>query len=122
MLPQDQEQGTKIYKHDVSVAGTLGTQQLVYDWSASPYASRTVTSLAFSSDGTMYVGTSAPANPIVVVTSQGADYFYKSILPAYCTQLAWGNDNYLYMIGGNGATGTEWVTYRIDMGITRMSR
>jgi hypothetical protein len=114
--------GTKIYRHPVTSDGTLGTQQLVYDWSASSFASSNITSLAFGSDGTIYVGTDASSNAIVALTAQGADYFYKGILPGYCVQLAWGNGHYLYMLTGNTAAGAAFVTYKIDMGTTRASR
>jgi hypothetical protein len=114
---------TKIYRHNVSVAGTFGSKELFYDWSASPYASRNVTSMAFANDGTMYVGTDASSNPIVSITPQGTtDYLYKDILPGYCNSLAWGAGNYLYMVTGNTASGIAWVTYRIAMGTTKASR
>lgn len=112
----------KIYSHDVSVAGTLGAQQLFFDWSASPFASANVTSLSFSSDGTMYVGTDGASNTLVAISLQGGDYFYKSILPGYCTQLAWGASTSLYMIGGNGSSGADWKIYKIAMGATKGTR
>jgi hypothetical protein len=114
---------TKIFKHNVSVAGTLGAQQLVYDWSASPYGSSNITSLAFSSNGTMYVGTDAFSNPIVAVAPLlTTEYLYKDILPGSCRQLAWGNSNYLYMSCGLDTGTVAWANYRINMDTTKAGR
>jgi len=66
----------------------------------------------------MYIGANS-SDPLLVVTPQGVDYFYKSIIPA-CSKYfsSWGNGTNLYLIAGDGTSGNEYVICKIDMGIT----
>ena len=110
---------SRIYRHTYDASGSLGTQELVLDLgTTAQFDTLTITSLAFTSDGKMIISTDAP-NPLLVFNPANGniDYFYKSILPPYCKQLAWGTGNYLYTIVGNTAPAQNWTIYRVDMGM-----
>jgi hypothetical protein len=107
---------SKVYRHLIDASGNVGAQELVLDLGATSFSIRKIVNLAFSSDGTMYLGTNT-SDPILVATSQGVDYFYKSILPT-CSKLffCWGSGTQLHLIGGEGVTGNEYGLYKINMG------
>lgn len=110
--------GRFIYRHSTT-NGTLGAQELFLNWQASQFGSLLFASMAFASDGRMFIGTDA-ADALVVfdpATNQ-MDYFYKGILPPYCKGIQWGTGNYLYMIGGNTEPAQDWKAYKVDMGST----
>jgi hypothetical protein len=110
---------SRIYRHTYDASGTLGAQELVLDLgTTAQFDTLAITSLAFSSDGKIIISTDAP-NPLLVFNPANGslDYFYKSILPPYSKQLAWGNQNYLYTIIGNTTPAQNWTVYRVDMGI-----
>jgi len=91
---------------------------LVYDLTLNEdFASRTITTINFSENGTLYIGTDAP-DPLLVVdpSTSNSDYFYKSILPSYSKHFYWGTATFIYMICGNPGLGEEWTVYRINMG------
>ena len=107
---------TSIWKHLISAGVNQASQELVLDWSSTgQFATRTIKNIAISADGTLYIGT-ADLSPILIVTTQGVDFFYKGILPDYCQNFAWGSGNFLYMISGNAVPAQKWIIYRVDMG------
>jgi hypothetical protein len=108
-----------IWKHQIDGSGNVGPKELVLDMSGTAFASRTITAITFSADGTMYIGTDS-SDPILIgnPATGRVDYFYKSILPPYCKNFYWGRGTYLYMISGNANPAQEWTVYRVDMGTT----
>jgi len=108
-----------IWKHQIDASGNVGPKELVLDMSGTPFASRTITAITFSADGTMYIGTDSP-DPILVFnpTAGSVDYFYTGILPPYCKNFYWGKETYLHMLSGNSNPAQEWAIYRVDIGTT----
>jgi hypothetical protein len=103
-----------IWQHRIEdTNGTLGGKQLFLDWSKTgEYASATVNDIAFSANGTLYIGTNY-TQPIFIQNPDGSqDILYKGILPTSALRLAWGTGNYLYVILG----GQSFDVIRIDMG------
>jgi hypothetical protein len=109
---------TTIWKHSISAGGILGPQELVLDWSTTgQFASRTIKNIAISTDGTLFIGTDAVSNPILVLTAEGINFFYKNLLPPYCPYFGWGSGSYMYMLSGNTTASQEWTVYKVDMGM-----
>lgn len=106
-----------IWKHQIDASGNVGTKEPVLELSGTEFASRTISTLTFSANGTMYIGTDSP-DPILIANpaAGSVDYFYKSILPPYCKNFCWGRGTYLYMISGNSVPAQEWTVYRVDIG------
>ncbi|UCE05206.1 MAG: hypothetical protein JSW07_16525, partial [bacterium] len=110
----------KIWRHPIEADGSVGSQELVLDWSTTgEFASRTIKSITISANGVMYIATDSP-DPILIIDpkTMTVDFFYKNIVPAYCKHFCWGNETYLYMISGDTNFEQEWTVYRIDMGTT----
>jgi hypothetical protein len=109
-----------IWRHLLSDTGSLGPQELVLDWSTTgQFASRTIRNFGLAENGTLFVETDDASNALVIVTSQGADFFYKGIAPAACGGLVYGPSHYVYAINGTGASGgLPDIVSRIDMGAT----
>ena len=119
--PTQSTDPAKIYKHALTGSGSVGGKTLVCDLSTASedIASRELKGIEVAEDGKIYLATYA-LDPILVVdpaTGQ-IDYFYKSILPPYCWNIAWGNGSLMYMIIGNSTDGSQetWTTYQVDMG------
>lgn len=110
----------KIYRHQITGAGTIAARELVLDMGTTQFSSRVVRSLNFSASGLMFVVTES-TNPILVYNSGTLEYFYKDIIPPSGRNSAWGNGNYLYMISGdetNETIANRWNIIKIDMGET----
>jgi hypothetical protein len=109
-----------IWRHSIAAGGTLGSKELVLSWDgAGEFALRTIRTIAFATNGTMYIATDSP-NPILSFdpATQSLDYFYKGIIPSYCKQFCWGSQTFIYLISGNTSPAQEWTVYRVDMGTT----
>jgi hypothetical protein len=107
----------KIWRHTVDASGTVGPQLPVLDMGTTGvFSGRLIRNISFSLDGTIYIGTNS-TNPILVVTPQGVDYFYKGIIPT-CSKYfsSWGNGTNLYLIAGDGTSANQYVVCKIDMG------
>jgi hypothetical protein len=106
-----------IWKHQIDDTGSVGPKELVLDMSGTAFSSRTITAITFDVNGTMYIATDSP-DPILIANpvTGGVDYFYKSILPAYCKSFYWGRGTYLYVLSGNANPAQEWTVYRVDFG------
>jgi hypothetical protein len=116
--PSGSQNPAQIWRHQTDATGKVGAQELVLDMSTTgEFSSRSITAIAFASNGTMYIATDS-TNPILIVdpVTGELDFFYKNILLPYCKHLAWGNGTYLYMISGDTNLGQEWTVYRVDMG------
>jgi len=109
--------GLAIWRHSIVSPGTVGPKELVLDFTAR-FGYRPIESIAVSTDGKIFIGTDAPADPILVFdpASDNLDYFYKNILPPYCKSFSWGTGDYLYMISGNANPAQTWDCFRVDMG------
>ena len=109
---------TDIYRHAIGANGTLGAAEHLLNWITSPYGSRTIRSIAFSSAGIMYIATES-ADPLISYdpATGELDILYKDLLPAYARDIQWGTGNYLYMTTGKTDV-QDWIVYRVDMGIT----
>jgi hypothetical protein len=121
--PAGQAVAIGIWRHAIGAGGTLGAQELVFNYGTTPYAARTLRAIAFAADGSMFIATDATTamlDPILVVdpSMSQIDYFYKGIVPSYCRDLCWGNGTYTYITRGNTALQEDWTVYRLDMGIT----
>jgi hypothetical protein len=112
------QNAAKIWRNLI-VADSVGSQELVIDMATTSFGSDLVTDIAFSSAGTMFIGTASANDPLLIVdpaTSQ-VDNFYKGIVPGYCDGFTWSkSSNYLYAICGSTAAAVTWTVYRIDMG------
>ena len=109
---------TEIYKHAIGANGALSAAEFVLNWTASPFGSRTLRGLLFSSAGMMYIATDAEDPILSYDQATGEfDYLYKGILPAYVRDFHWGTGNYLYMTTGKTDV-QDWIVYRVDMGTT----
>lgn len=111
----------KIYRHSINGNGNLGAKELFLDFTTDPDLASTgpLSSIAFSSDGKMYVSVNSTNSMLVVdMATKQWDIFYKGILPPYCIQFSWGTMNYLYLICGNTDMGVDWKVYRVDVGAT----
>ena len=111
-----------IWRHTLDANGNIGTRELFVDLTANEdYSTRSVTSLKFSKDGSLYIGTDAD-NPLLVVApaANTADYFYKEILPSNCKAFTWGSGNYAYMIVNDADlnSANPWNVVRVNMGTT----
>jgi hypothetical protein len=108
-----------IWRHSIGAGGSVGAKELVLDMNTTGFASRTITGIAFSANGTMFLGADS-SDPFLIVdpATKRVDFFYKSILPPYCKQVYWGTGNYLYTISGNVNPAQEWTVFRVDMGTT----
>ncbi len=113
------QEAAKIWRHKITSPGNVGDRELVLDLSTySEFSNRLIRNIAFSEDAKMFIGTDSP-DPLLIfdLSSNQLDYFYKSIIPPYCKQLYWGNNNFLYLIIGDTAAGQQWTVYRVDMGM-----
>jgi hypothetical protein len=107
----------KIWRHAIN-ADAVDAQELVVDLSILNITS-TVTGLAFSANGMMFI-TISNTNPLLVFdpATGNLDYFYKGILPPNGKGCYWGSGNYLYMISYDPTADQtlRWNIIRIDMG------
>ena len=110
------EPAMAIWRHPILDAdGNLGSQELVLDWSQTgAYAESTPTAFTLDAESNLYVSTDY-ADPVFVLYADGTqDTYYKDILPAPISQLAWGNGTYLYMIWDGDP---DKNVVRVDMGV-----
>lgn len=100
----------------LSATGTLGNEELVFDWANSgEFSAASFFALTFAQDGEIYVGTNH-ADPILRIKTDGSsEALYKGLLGPNATHLVWGNGDYLYMNRGSTQPENRRV-YRIDMG------
>lgn len=107
-----------IWRHALDASGNVGPQELVIDMSQTAFADRAIRSMAFATNGSMYLATDAP-DPLLLVdpVTKNVEVLYKGILSSYCKQLCWGASTYLYMIRGDTILGEVWTMFRVDAGV-----
>jgi len=89
-----------IWRHAIQSDGTVGAQEPVLDWSATPYASATISTITFSENGVMYIASDHPEYPILMYNMNTGEFkplFYK-IIPSPVDQIMWGNSTFLYAL------------------------
>ena len=91
--PDAQNPELAIWRHSIDGTGNVGEKELYLDLTTdADIASRTISSIHFSANGTLYIGTDSPAPLLIsVLGSDNVDYFYKNILPSNC------KPNFLYI-------------------------
>lgn len=103
-----------IYRNKINTDGTLGVNELYYDWNKN-YALYDVNSFTFSADGILYIGTNAPGS-IIVVQLDGSDaVLYPGILDYKAFTLTWGTGNYLYLNSKDAENPEATAMVKIDM-------
>ena len=94
-----------IYKMPIlDNSGALGDLELVFDW--SDYTNKEAFALCFalSETGDILVGSDWASQPLTIIQNGLATGFYSSILTAPIVYMAWGNENYLYVINKTDET------------------
>ena len=94
-----------IYKMPIlDNSGALGDLELVFDW--SDYTNKEALALCFalSEAGDILVGSDWASQPLTIIQNGFATGFYSSVLTAPIVYMAWGNENYLYVINKTDET------------------
>ncbi len=78
--------------------GTLGDLELVFDWSSYTNKQASAKCFTLSESGDVFVGSDWVSQPLTLIQDGSASGFYNSILTAPIIYMAWGNENYLYLI------------------------
>jgi hypothetical protein len=113
---------SKFWRHTITGPGQLGARELFFDMATSnTFASRSIRSISFSQNGTVFITTDAP-DPILVLYpgTNTLDYFYKNIVPPNGKHSYWGRSTYLYTVTNdptNADIGLRWNIARIDIGM-----
>ena len=79
-------------------SGNLGDLELVFDWSEYTNREASALCLTLSESGDIFVGSDWNTQPLTIIQNGSASGFYSSILTAPIVYMAWGNENYLYVI------------------------
>ena len=94
-----------IYKMPIlDNSGALGDLELVFDW--SDYTNKEAFALCFalSESGDILVGSDWASQPLTIIQNGFATGFYSSVLTAPIVYMAWGSENYLYVINKTDET------------------
>jgi len=91
---------TGIWRHAINQDGSVGSQELVLDYGASPYANVSLNDMTFSEQGTIYLGITHPETPIVTYNPNDGSYkaLFVNLISSPVDQLVWGNSTHLYAI------------------------
>ena len=94
-----------IYKMPIlDNSGALGDLELVFDWSYYTNKEAFALCFALSEAGDILVGSDWASQPLTIIQNGLATGFYSSILTAPIVYMAWGNENYLYVINKTDET------------------
>jgi hypothetical protein len=86
-----------IWKNEIlSTDGDLGENELVYDWSAGPYANSSITTLTFSAGGAAYIGITGAEVIVILDTDGSVEPLYPGVLEPSTYYLTWSDGIYLY--------------------------
>jgi hypothetical protein len=93
------ETASAVWRHQIqSAEGTLGSQDLVFDWTtAGEYAQSVITDITFSESGDLYVATNY-TYPLFVVKEGILAPVYYGLIDCPIKKMAWGPGNYLYIL------------------------
>ena len=84
--------------------GALGDLELVFDWSNYTNKEAFALCFAFSEAGDILIGSDWASQPLTIIQNGSASGFYSTILTAPIVYMAWGNENYLYVINKTDET------------------
>ena len=94
-----------IYKMPIlDNTGALGDLELVFDWSNYTNKEAFALCFAFSEAGDILIGSDWASQPLTIIQNGSASGFYSTILTAPIVYMAWGNENYLYVINKTDET------------------
>ena len=94
-----------IYKMPIlDNTGALGDLELVFDWSNYTNKEALALCFAFSEIGDILIGSDWASQPLTIIQNGSASGFYSTILTAPIVYMAWGNENYLYVINKTDET------------------
>ena len=94
-----QDSNLTVQRFPIDANGDLGSPQLYYDFSGNYGAGNSITSLEFSADGDMYLGTNLPQAIVVVHKDKSSSFLYPGVLAASgAISMVWGSGNFLYYI------------------------
>ena len=85
-------------------SGTLGDLELVFDWSNYTNKEASAFCFTFNESGDLFIGSNWISQPMTIVKNGVASGFYNSILTAPIVYMAWGNENYLYVVNKTDET------------------
>ena len=85
-------------------SGSLGDLELVFDWSSYTNKEAFALCFALSEAGDILVGSDWASQPLTIIQNGFATGFYSSVLTAPIVYMAWGNENYLYVINKTDET------------------
>ncbi len=91
-----------IWKNEIQPDGSLGPNQLVFDWQAyNAHQKANIVKFTFNNLGDMLIAANA-GDALTILHSDGmAEPFYSSILYAPVVDMTWGNGKYLYLIANS---------------------
>ncbi len=116
-----QNSNVSIQRFPIDSNDSLGAPQQYYDFTANYGTGVSITSLEFSADGDMYLGTTLPQAIIDVHSDKSSAPLYPGILKlAGTVSMAWGSGNYLYYIRAqtfdvNGALVVPETIVKLDI-------
>lgn len=97
----------KIIRYQIISSDSLGAQEVIYNFSASRFntGSNSVYSMAFTSQGDLFVGTDRSESILLVHPNGTAEEFYTGLLPPTMHILVWGKETELLGIRGTASGG-----------------
>lgn len=94
-----QDSNVTVQRFPIDSNGNLGAVETYFDFSGNYGVGASITSLEFSADGDMYLGTSLPQAIIVVHPDKTSAPLYPGVFqPTGAISMVWGNGNYLYYV------------------------
>ncbi len=94
-----QDSNVTVQRFPIDANGDLGTPQLYFDFSGNYGVGNSITSLEFSSDGDMYLGTNLPEAIVLVHKDKSSSFLYPGVLAETgALSMVWGSGNFLYYI------------------------
>ena len=97
----------KIIRYKIISSDSLGSQEVIYNFSASSFnaGSNSMYSIAFTSQGDLFVGTDRSESILIVHPDGTAEEFYTGLLPPTMHVLAWGKGTELLGVRGTASGG-----------------
>jgi len=94
-----QDSNVTVQRFPIDANGDLGTPQLYFDFSGNYGVGNSITSLEFSADGDMYLGTNLPEAIVLVHKDKSSSFLYPGVLAETgALSMVWGSGNFLYYI------------------------
>lgn len=96
-----------VWRNQIISDDQLGPNEVYFDWSAKVDAISEVSSLTFSADGDLYIGTSAEAAIMIVHPDGTFEPLYPGVIQPTSYAMAWGPGQYLYINRRNDLDPTQ---------------